>query len=205
MSERFATLLVWTLVGCSAGALGLRLLPKPLLVQAQTAPAEALASGSLERLLGRGDLPSEPSVAPQAPSDSRFHLVGLVAPRDSAQASQQGLALIGVDDTPPRALRVGQMVEGDLEVLKVEPHLVSLGRQGVVQVQLRLDPPAPAAQGSLPPAMGLAPPPQPAMPVGPNPGFAPRLQPLQPPPSFQPPPQAEPPPMPRRQLQQNQI
>jgi len=197
MSERLATLLVWTLVGCSAGALALRLLPKPLQVQAQTAPSEPLASGSLERLLGRGDAAPEPSAAVQAPSDSRFRLLGVVAARASEQASQQGLALIAVDEAPPRALRVGQTVDGDLQLLKVEPHLVSLGRQGQVQVQLRLDPPAPAAQGSLPPALGMAPPSP--MPVAPGQGFAQPLQPQSPP---QP---GALPPMPRRHAPQNQI
>lgn len=150
MRERLVTFLVWALVGCSAGVLALRLWPAPPASAVPLVGGERLLAPSLDRLLG----PSAPAPAaeqPQAaPADARFQLLGLVAARQAEQQGREGLALIAVDGGTPRSLRVGQALEGDLQLLRVEPTGVSLGRQGVVQVQLRLDPPAVAATGSLP-------------------------------------------------------
>ncbi|WP_374437365.1 hypothetical protein [Inhella sp.] len=156
MSERIATFLVWTLVGCSAGALALRLWPQGSAPAVPLAASERLAAPSLDRLLGPSSPPPEAAQAPAAPADARFQLLGLVAARQPERQDREGLALLAVDGGTPRSVRVGQVVEGDLQLLRVEPTGVSLGRQGAVQVQLRLDPPPPAAQGSLP-SLSLAP------------------------------------------------
>lgn len=156
MSERIATFLVWTLVGCSAGVLALRLWPQGAAPSVPLAATERLAAPSLERLLGPSAAAPEAAQAPAAPADARFQLLGLVAARQPERQDREGLALLAVDGGTPRSVRVGQMVEGDLQLLRVEPTGVSLGRQGVVQVQLRLEPPAAAAQGSLP-SLSLAP------------------------------------------------
>ncbi len=175
MSERIATFLVWTLVGCSAGALALRLWPQGSAPSVPLATSERLAAPSLDRLLGPSSPPPEAAQAPAAPADARFQLLGLVAARQPGLQDREGLALLAVDGGTPRSVRVGQMVEGDLQLLRVEPTGVSLGRQGAVQVQLRLDPPAPAAQGSLP-SLSLTPVPgaPQALPMAqPMPGAAP--------------------------------
>lgn len=156
MKERLAALLVWTLVGFSAALLALRLLPQPLRVPAQAVLPEGPAAVSLDRLFGRVE-----TVAPTAaPSDSRFKLLGLVAARRAEEQDRDGLALLSIDGGPPRAVRVGQMVDADLKLMKVEAQTVSLGRDGVVRVQLRLEAPPAATQGQLPPVTGMVPTPQ---------------------------------------------
>lgn len=160
MMERFAALLVWTLVGFSAALLGLRLLPQPLRAPAQAVLPDGPAAVSVERLFGRAETAATPMAAP---ADSRFKLLGLVAARRAEEQDRDGLALISIDGGPPRAVRVGQVVDGDLKVLKVEAQTVSLGRDGVVRVQLRAEALPAATQGQLPPPTGLSPMPAPAM------------------------------------------
>jgi general secretion pathway protein C len=158
MSERLVALLVWILVGWSAGFFALRLWPQPLQQPAALPPAGAQAPLVLDRLLGSG----VPAAVALAPQDGRYRLLGLVAPKGADLQGEQGVALIAVDGAPPRALRLGQAVDAELQLLKVEAHGVSLGREGQVRVQLRLDPPAAATQGQLPPVSGLVVEPPPA-------------------------------------------
>ncbi|MBB5203282.1 general secretion pathway protein C [Inhella inkyongensis] len=172
MRERLVALLVWTLVGWSAGYFALRLWPQPLQLPAALPTAGADAPLVLDRLLGS----AAPAVVAVAAQDSRYRLLGLVAPKGEALQGEQGVALIAVDGAPPRAVRLGQAVDGEMRLLKVEAHGVSLGTEGQVRVQLRLDPPPAATQGQLPPVAGLvvepSPPPQPAPMVGPQAGAA---------------------------------
>lgn len=165
MLTRWCTFLVWALVAGSAAFWGLR-----LAVQGTPAPAHAgLASGQgavrgdLSRLLGADEVAV--AEAPVAVADPRFQLLGVLsAPRPRAE--QEGVALIVVDDRPPRAFRVGMVVDGDTVLQSVHARGANLGpRGGLVRVALELPPPAPAATGSLPgavqpvysPARGAAP------------------------------------------------
>lgn len=150
------TFLVWALVGGSAGVLALRLWPAPTAPMVPLAAGERLAAPSLERLLGAPEAAPAVAQPAAAPADARFQLLGLVAARQADRQGREGLALIAVDGGTPRSVRVGQAVDGDLQLLRVEPTGVALGRQGAVQVQLRLDPPAAAATGSLP-SLSMAP------------------------------------------------
>ena len=163
MSERLVALLVWILVGWSAGFFALRLWPQPLQLPAALPATGATAPLVLDRLLGS----AAPAAVAVATQDSRYRLLGLVAPKGADLQGEQGVALIAVDGAPPRALRLGQAVDAEMKLLKVEAHGVSLGTDGQVRVQLRLDPPAAATQGQLPPVSGVV------VEPGPAPGAAP--------------------------------
>jgi general secretion pathway protein C len=173
MWQRLLTLSTWTLVAASAVAYGLRLWPGSAPSQAPLAvsqPAEAAVSPeALQRLM---------RAAPQAeaalPSDTRYSLLGVAAPRADAQQSQQGVALLSVDGAPPRAVRVGQWVDGQTQLIRVSSRGAELGRDGVARVHLPLQAPPDAATGSLPApvSMAPAPAPQPNLPATPLQGVA---------------------------------
>jgi len=154
MSARWWTFIVWALAAASALAWGLKVFVRPLPAppQALVVGAASPARGDLTRLLG-ADAPPVAALAPPEPvADARFQLVGVVSPR-SPQAAREGLALIAVDGKPPRAFRVGAVVDGPNVLQGVEPRGATLGpRDGEPVVALKLPPPAAAATGVLPPA-----------------------------------------------------
>ena len=140
------TLLVWAAVLAGAVAWGL-----PLFTQSTPVPAGASlaapsvpAGASLARLLGQP--PLEPVVdAPMVVADSRFRLLGVVAPRAGRSS---GLALISVDGKPARAVGVGRELEPGLRVLTVAHRQVELGAgSGAPSVTLSLPPLAEAQRG----------------------------------------------------------
>ena len=125
MTSRLLSLLIWAAVAASAVYWGLRLFTRPTPVPAGAAVATAPlpAAGNLARLLGTP--PVQPvAAAAAAPVDSRFRLVGVVAPR-IGQAS--GLALISVDGKPARAVGVGREIEPGLRLLTVGHRQAELG------------------------------------------------------------------------------
>jgi general secretion pathway protein C len=154
MWARWATFLVWAAVAASAVAWGLKIFVRPPAAPPQALVAEAgrAARGDLTRLLGVDAPAPVAAKAPVPAADARFKLVGVVSPR-SPQAAREGLALIAVDGKPPRAYRVGAVVE-DAHVLQaVNPRGATLGpANGPALVALKLPPPAAAATGVLPPA-----------------------------------------------------
>ena len=71
-------------------------------------------------------------------ADSRFRLIGVVAPRASS-AQAEGLALIATDGKPAKAYRVGREVDGELVLLGVHARGASLGPRGQpAQIDLQL-------------------------------------------------------------------
>jgi general secretion pathway protein C len=125
---RWLTLAVWAAVGASALFWGLR-----LFATGPAVPADATAvvagpglQGDPTRLLGAAAAPVAVAAADLPPAPSRFTLLGVVAPRAPAAAAE-GLAVIAVDDDPPRAFRVGAVVDGDLVVRRVHARGVELG------------------------------------------------------------------------------
>ncbi|MFM7506076.1 MAG: hypothetical protein ACKO3M_05860 [Rubrivivax sp.] len=157
MSARWMTVVVWALAAAAAVAWGLRVFVQPAPVPAgvQVADATPVLQADLTRLLG-ADPPPAPAAAPEAapPPSARFALLGVVAPRGSAaqgRSTRDGVALIAVDDRPPRAFRVGARIDGDTVLQAVSARGAELGpRGGPVQVALQLPPPPPAATGALP-------------------------------------------------------
>lgn len=173
MVSRLLAFLVWALLAFSAAYWLLKLAVRPLPV-----PSQAVLAGDgaaprvdLSRLLGAA-LPQ--TAAPVAEAPGRYKLVGVVAPKSGGAKERQhegeGVAVIAIDNAPPRSVRVGGVVDGELRLLALDRRSASLGSQGVVSLRLELAPPTPAATGSLPPVStnitnlggGMLPPPSPA-------------------------------------------
>ena len=163
MLLRALTFLVWAAVAGSALYWGLKLFVTPLQAPVQTAVAPAVPppAGDLTRLFGAEPVeppPEAPGMAAAPGMETRFQLIGVVAPR--AQGAG-GVALIAVDGKLPKAFRVGAPVDGETVLQSVQQRGATLGvRGGPVQVALQLPPPPVAATGTLPPpgAEGEAPP-----------------------------------------------
>lgn len=182
MSARWVTFLVWALVAASAAAWGLK-----LFVTAPSAPPQVavavqsqLPRGDVTRVLGADAPPVDPSAGESlasGPSDSRYQLVGVVAPRGS-ETARGGVALIAVDGKPAKAFRVGAVVEGETVVQAIRQRGADLGPAGGnVVVALNIPPPAPPATGTLPDANAPAAPGAPGAPAA----AAPPRPPLPPP------------------------
>jgi general secretion pathway protein C len=149
MTARWAAFGLWGAVAATLVYWALKLfvpgVPAPQ--QAVLAGTTATPRGDLTRLFGRDPAPE---IEAEPPPTSRFHLLGVVAPRGAAGA-REGLALIAVDDKPPRAFRVGAVVDGDTVLQSVRARGAALGlRDGPAQVSLDIPPPMPAATGNLP-------------------------------------------------------
>lgn len=166
------SLLIWAAVLAAAAYWGLRLFTRatPVPDNAVVALAAAPSGASLVRLLGTP--PPQPVVeAAPVVADSRFRLLGVVAPR-AGQSS--GLALISVDGKPARAVAVGREIEPGLRLLTVGQRQAELGAaRGTPGITLALPPLAEAARGRLGDA-AMAPP---GLPQAGQPGVMLRLPP----------------------------
>ncbi len=160
MTPRLIAFVVWAAFAACAAFWGLR-----LLASAPQAPAHAtavagsnLARGDLARVLGADAAPSGPAAVATAQS-TRMQLVGVVAPRAGSVAVSdgEGLALISLDGKPPKAYRVGSVVDGDQVLQGVQHRSAKLGPRGQ-PASTTLDlPPVPApTTGTLPAAGATA-------------------------------------------------
>lgn len=181
MPARIAAFVVWAAVAACVAFWGLRILVTPRPAPSQTQPVSSANSlrGDVTRLFAAAAVPtamgvSEPGLA------SRFKLIGVMAPKEGERGREQGIALIAVDEKPPRAYRVGAQIDNALVLQSVARRSATIGpSQGAPAVQLDLPPLPPPATGSLPPAAGLlqaAPTAAPvtAAPVGPGTAGPPR-------------------------------
>ncbi|HLO95363.1 MAG TPA: hypothetical protein VK195_13705 [Burkholderiaceae bacterium] len=143
MIARLSAFLVWALLGLAVVYWGMTLgLRSPAAPARTVAVADAAAPRSdLSRLLG--STPAEAEAAP-SPDESRFKLLGLVAPRRVDGHEQEGVALISVDGGPPRTVRVGALVDGERQLLAISGNSASIGRQGQPGFTLTLAPLLPA-------------------------------------------------------------
>ena len=182
MLLRWMTLGVWAAVAASAVHWGLKVwVVSPAVPQAvQVADAGPAPRGDLSRLLGVDAPVVTAAAAPEPAADARFNLIGVVSPK-AAQAVREGVALIAVDGKPPKAFRVGAVVDGQNVLQSVDARSASLGpRGGASLVALRLAPPAAANTGALPSGASLNGAPSPA-PVTLPPAAPPaQVQPAQP-------------------------
>lgn len=151
MTARLSAFFIWGLLACCSCYWLLQLGARPL-----ATPAQALAvsdQGPLQTDLSRlfGVTPAD--AAPEAaPAQSRFELLGVVAPKDeAARRAGEGVALISVDGQP-RTVRVGAPVEGGLYLLSVAANSVTLGGEGQASLTLQIAPRAAPATGQLMPA-----------------------------------------------------
>lgn len=196
MVSRFAAFVIWAAVAASIVFWALRLWAQPMAVPAH-ATVVAMAGGfkgDMGRVLG-ADVPVALASMAAVPlqTDSRFRLIGVVAPR-SSRAQAEGLALIATDGKPARAYRVGREVDGELVLLGVHARGASLGPRGQpAQIDLQLPALPPPATGTMPGSAGISPFPRPALPLPPP--VPPPLPPIEQPQSVVPPeiePEAQP-------------
>lgn len=181
MFARSLAFVVWAGAAASAVAWGYK-----LFTPSQPVPAHAVLAGStaalgadLSRLFGADPAPAQPdAAAPPPPEASRFQLIGVAAPRAGA-ASHEGVALIAVDGKPPRAFRVGRVVDGEQVLLAVHARGAAVGpRNGSATLHLELPPLPPPATGvpvaaaPMPPAAQPMPMPMPGVPLQANPAAA---------------------------------
>ena len=173
MAAKLASFLVWLIAAASAVHWGMK-----LFVQAPGAPAQAelvsaqpAARADFTRVLG-AEAPVVVAAAVPVPADARFRLLGVVTPRSG---SAPAVALIAVGDKPPRAYRVGAVVDGEHVLQDVQARGASLGPAGgAAKVSLAL-PVAPSRPGQAFPGPAAPAPyapyaaPSPVMPQAPNP------------------------------------
>lgn len=147
-ATHWVTLAVWAgVAGCAAfWAIRVFVNAPAMPPGATTVPTVQALQGDVSRLLGSAEV--EPvEAAPVAAVPSRFKLIGVAAPRSPAAAGE-GVALIVVDDKPPRAYRVGAAIDGDLVLQKVHARGVELGgRDAPASLSLTVPPLPPPATG----------------------------------------------------------
>jgi general secretion pathway protein C len=147
-------------VAASLAFWGLRWVARPVAVPNNTSSVtlDGVSQGDIRRLLAG----PEPSVAGAPVVDAsaasalsaRLKLLGVVAPRTG---TDQGVALLSIDGKPPRAIRVGGMVDGDLVVLAIGQRGAQIGpQQGPALLSLDLPPLPAASTGALPEATGVS-------------------------------------------------
>lgn len=155
MWARSWTFLIWAAVAASAVYWGLKLYsrgaPAPAHARAVSAAqgASSLQGADLSRLLGADVAPPVPvaAAAPVVAPDARFKLLGVVTPR-GAQPAARGVALIAVDERPPKAYRVGAVVSGETVLRAVHARSADLGpRSGAGVMTLQIS--AAAGAGSV--------------------------------------------------------
>jgi general secretion pathway protein C len=143
MSARITAFAVWALLAASVVFWLLKLTVSPLPAPADTV---AVVDGApsrvdLTRLLG--STPVSVAVEAAVAVESRFRLVGVLAPKKGWSAAE-GVALIAIDGAPAKPYRVGANIESDLQLLSLTARSAALGvaaKPDSPQVVLQLAPP----------------------------------------------------------------
>lgn len=127
MASRLLTFLVWALVAGSGLSWGFKLFVRPsgLPEQARAVSPVTPQAGGFVRVMGRVE---EAPVA-AVPVDSRFHLLGIVAPKGAGH-EDQAVALISVGSDPARPWRPGAVIDGNMTLLSVNQRAAQLGPKG---------------------------------------------------------------------------
>ena len=192
MASRILALIIWAAVAASLAFWGLRWLAQPTAVppNASAVSLDNAGKGDPHKLLAgpaKASGPAAPDNGRNAMLAGRIKLLGVVAPKHPED--QGGVALISVDNNPPRAIRIGGIVDGQNVLRSLTQRGAEIGpADGPTALTLDLPLlPAPAT-GVIPAISGLstasaAPqpgsmpaPPQGGMPPPPQPGDAIRGQ-----------------------------
>ncbi len=160
MASRIFALIIWAAVAASLAYWGLRWMAHPTAVPSNATPVSMAdgVQGDFKRLLqgpaqpNSGAAQADPSAA--SALASRLKLLGLFA---ATHGGQGGVALLSVDDKPPRAVRLGGIVDGDMRLTKLTQRSAEIGPlDGPVTVTLELPLLPPPSTGTLPPATGVS-------------------------------------------------
>lgn len=146
MSARITAFAVWALLAASVVFWLLKLTVSPLRAPASTVTVSdgAPSRADLSRLLG--STPVSVVTETAAVAQSRFHLVGVVAPK-KGWSKAEGVALIAIDGAPAKPYRVGASIDSDLQLLSLTARSAALGVVGKAEssnVVLQLTPPSEA-------------------------------------------------------------
>jgi general secretion pathway protein C len=172
MASRFFAFIAWAAVAASIAYWGLRWLAPPTGVPASATSVKlgGALQGDFRRLFVANQPDNAaPTVDPGAASQllSRVRILGAVAP---LPGRTDGVALLSIDGKPPRAIRIGQVIDGEMVLLGLNQRQAEIGPAGgpaMASIELpRLPPPA---TGTLPPASGVT--------TSPSAGNAPGLAP----------------------------
>ncbi len=159
MASRIFALIIWAAVAASLAYWGLRWMARPTGVPANATPVsmDSTAHGELRRLLAgpaktaSGAAQADPTAA--SALAARLKLIGLVAP---GAGSPGGVALLTIDGKPPRAVRIGGTVDGDLILKKLTQRSAEIGTaDGPTVATLDLPLLPPPATGALPAPTGV--------------------------------------------------
>ena len=155
MSARLSAFVIWSLVAAAIvfwvlrfGASGPKVPANAVAVE-RTVPLR----GDLSRLFGAAPVVAR-AAAPQAEAQSRFRLLGVMAPKSKLVegTGAYGVAVIAVDGKPARAFAVGAKLEDDIVLQSVGLRTASLGPANAEpMVMLELPALPPPATGVLPP------------------------------------------------------
>lgn len=160
MASRIFALLIWAAVAASLAYWGLRWLAQPTSVPPNATPVslDGGAQGDLHRLLAGPAQPASGVVANPSEASAlaaRLKLLGVVAPRQEGDSG--GVALVSIDGKPPRAVRIGGVVDGDMVLLSLTQRGAAIGpASGPASVNLSLPLLPPPATGALPPVGGFS-------------------------------------------------
>jgi general secretion pathway protein C len=159
MASRIFALIIWAAVAASLAYWGLRWLARPTGVPANATSVslDGGAQGDLRRLLSGPVKASGPAVDPSAGSAlaSRLKLIGVVASRQEGDGT--GVALLSIDGNPPRAVKVGGVIDGDMVLKSLTQRGASIGpADGPATTTLDLPLLPEATTGALPPVSGFS-------------------------------------------------
>ncbi len=166
MAPRIFALIIWAAVAASLAYWGLRWLAQPTGVPSTATPVslDGGAQGELRRLLAGPAKPADGSnqgaLTAASALVARLRLLGVVAPRQ--EGDRTGVALLSIDGKPPRAVRVGGVIDGETVLLSLTQRGASIGPSGgpaAATLDLPLLPPP--STGALPPPTGATMSPEP--------------------------------------------
>ncbi len=158
MASRIFALIIWAAVAASLAYWGLRWLARPTAVPAIATQVsmDGGARGDLRRLLQgppKAKEDAQKNTTALAALLGRLKLLGVVAPR--GENDPGGVALLSLDGKPAKAVRRGDVIEGETVLLSLSQRSAGFGPTGgPVAGTLDLPQLPPPSTGSMPPATG---------------------------------------------------
>lgn len=158
MSSRMSAFVIWAAVAVSVAFWGMRWLANPMGVPANTlhVSMDDGVKGDFRKLLAGPPVAERPvvDVGAQSALAGRVQLQGAFASGNASGTG--GVALLSIDGRPARAVRTGQVIDGEMVLQSVDADGVRIGPRGEPAVLTLALPTLPApATGSLPQPSGI--------------------------------------------------